>query len=154
MVVTMSEFEESLTINASPGQVWSTLADIGAIARWNPGVKHSEQTTVGDVGHGSCRRCDLGGKNYLAEEVVMFEPVSRITFRIVDTNLPFRSADIHFRIEPSGDAALVTVSPVYELKYGILGRILDSLVVGPMYRKGMRDLLRGLKADVEGDTPS
>ena len=150
----MSEFEESLTINTSPEQVWSTLADIGAIARWNPGVKHSKQTTAGDVGRGSCRRCDLGGKNYLAEEVVTFEPVSRITFRIVDTNLPFRSADIRFRIEPSGDASLITVSPVYELKFGILGKILDLLLVGPVYRKGMRDLLRGLKADVEGDTAS
>ena len=98
----MSEFTESITISASPEQVWAVLADIGSISVWNPGVEHSEQTNTGDVEVGATRRCELGGKNYLDEEVVVFEPHRRITIRITDTNLPFDSADIRFSLEPHG----------------------------------------------------
>ncbi len=145
----MSEFTESITISASPEQVWAVLADIGSISVWNPGVEHSEQTNTGDVEVGATRRCELGGKNYLDEEVVVFEPHRRITIRITDTNLPFDSADIRFSLEPHGGETIVTVSPDYQLKFGLVGRILDKLMVRAQYRKGMRGLLQGLKTHVE-----
>ena len=97
----MAAFTEKIIIDAPIEKVWSALADIGTISTWNPGVKESHQTTNGDVAIGSCRRCELGGKNYLDEEVILFEPLSKITFRITDTNLPFASADIRFSNEPS-----------------------------------------------------
>ena len=90
----MSEFEEIIAIEASPEKVWAVLADIGNIYLWNPGVVHSEQTSSGTVGVGSCRRCVLGYKSYLDEEVVVFEPSRQMTIRITDTNLPFKTADI------------------------------------------------------------
>jgi uncharacterized protein YndB with AHSA1/START domain len=147
----MSEFQETILINAPIAEVWAALADIGTISDWNPGVKASRQTTAGEVGAGSCRRCDLGGRNYLDEEVVSFEPGSNITFRITDTNLPFKTADIRFRLRAEGGATAVEVSPIYRLKFGVFGKILD-IAVKPAYRKGMRDLLRGLKQHVEGLT--
>ncbi len=149
----MSEFSESIHINAPIAQVWDVLADIGSIADWNPGVKKSHQTTSGEIANGSCRRCELGGKNYLDEEVVSFLPRSNITFRITDTNMPFETADIRFNLSSEGDATTVTVSPLYQLKYGVLGKILDSLVVRATYRKGMKGLLRGLKSHVETTVP-
>ena len=121
----VSEFKESITIRASPEEVWATLADIGSIHVWNPGVEHSERTSLGDVGVGATRHCELGGKNYLDEEVVVFEPRCQMTIRITDTNLPFASADIRFSLEPQGGQTKVTVSPDYRLKFGVLGRILD-----------------------------
>ncbi len=72
-----------------------------------------------------------------------------LTMRIVGTNLPFRSADIRFTLEDHGGETQVTVSPVYALKFGILGRVLDSLFVRRQYRRGMVNLLQGLKQNVE-----
>lgn len=145
----MSQFTESIEISASPEQVWDILADIGSICEWNPGVEHSEQTNPGDVGVGATRRCELGGKNYLNEEVVVFDSPRRLTIRITDTNLPFNSADIRFSLEPNGSDTIVTVSPDYQPKFGVVGRILDKLMVRAQYRKGMQGLLRGLKNHVE-----
>jgi uncharacterized protein YndB with AHSA1/START domain len=149
----MSEFTETIHINAPVAEVWAVLADIGTISDWNPGVKASRQTTDGEVTNGSCRSCDLGGKNYLDEEVVSFEPSSKITFRITDTNLPFASADIRFNLMIEGNGTVVEVSPLYKLKFGLFGRILDVLAVSATYRKGMRDLLQGLKSHVEATAP-
>ncbi len=145
----MSEFQENITISASPEQVWAVLADIGNIAEWNPGVEHSQQTSTGDVAVGATRRCELGGKNYLDEEVVLFEPYRRMTICVTDSNLPFESAYIRFMLEPSGEHTMVSVSPDYQLKYGWLGQLLDKLMVRTQYRKGMQGLLQGLKTYVE-----
>lgn len=68
---------------------------------------------------------------------------------LTDTNLPFKSADIRFNLTGDSDNTSVTVSPLYELKYGELGKILVTLMVRFAYRKGMKDLLRGLKQHVE-----
>ncbi len=150
----MTEFEEFVTISAPPEVVWATLADIGSIYVWNPGVVHSEQTTTGAVNVGARRRCDLGGKNYLNEEVIEFVKPHKLTIRITDTNLPFKTADIRFRLEGQGNETTVTVSPIYDLKFGWLGRLLDSLMVRRQYRKGMRGLLTGLKNHIESHDAS
>ena len=89
----------------------------------------------------------------MLEEVVTFDPNRQITFRITETNLPFKAADIHFRLSEAGDSTAVTVSPQYELKFGIIGRLLDAVLVRMAYRKGMRDLLQGLKERVEAAEP-
>lgn len=149
----MSAFSESVTIDADRGIVWDILADIGEIHRWNPGVLHSRLTFQTPDGLGSKRLCKLPGRRFLDEEVVAWKPQQQLTMRIVDSNLPFKSADIRFDL---ADGVLpgcveVTVSPEYQLKYGVLGRALNALFVRPAYRKGMKDLLRGLKHFVEGE---
>ena len=58
-------------------------------------------------------------------------------------------ADIGFTLMEESDETLVTVSPTYELKFGILGRELNRRFVRNQYRKGMADLLAGLKRHVE-----
>jgi len=63
--------------------------------------------------------------------------------------MPFKSANIHFTIEEKNEKTTVTVSPAYELKFGFLGRIMDTLVVRKMYLKGMKSLLKGLKKYIE-----
>lgn len=145
----MNEFAVNTTINASVSEVWAALADIGEIARWNPGVQASRTTSAQSEGIGACRHCDLGGKNYLDEEVVTWRENEAITFRVVGTNMPFDSADIRFTLTPQNKQTHVTCSPIYKLKYGIVGNVLDRLFVERTYKNGMVSLLAGLKQHVE-----
>jgi hypothetical protein len=73
--------------------------------------------------------------------------------RILGTSLPFKTVEIRFRLRPNldteGGGTAVSVSPVYELKYGPLGKVLDAFYVRGTYLKGMKALLRGLKDYVE-----
>ncbi len=145
----MGIFTEQITISASKEAVWKVLADIGAIHEWNPGVSDSRATTLGEIGLGSGRRCELGRKNYLDEKVVEWDPGEALTMRIVGTNMPFKTADIRFTLNERDDTTVVTVTPNYELKLGIIGRMFDVLLVRRVYRKGMIKLLEGLKIQVE-----
>lgn len=146
----MHTFTVETVIEAPASEVWETLADIGAINEWNPGVRASHVTTELETGHGSGRHCDLGGRNYLEEQVVEFDEGTRLTMRIVETNLPIESADIRFDLEDLGATTRVAVAPEYRLKFGPAGRLLDRLFVRRAYEKGMRALLGGLKRHVEG----
>jgi len=145
----MGEFEEQIIVSASPDKVWDVLADIGNIYLWNPGVVRSRLTTHGEVSVSACRLCNLGGKNYLDEEVIEFEKPHRLTMRVNDTNLPFKAAEIRFTVEPQGEKTVVKVSPKYQLKFGLLESILDTIIVRSQYRKGMQELLRGLRNHVD-----
>jgi uncharacterized protein YndB with AHSA1/START domain len=149
----MASFTTETKIEAPVEEVWNALADIGNIYRWNRGVVDSHLTSDEAAGIGAARYCDLGGNNYLDEQVVEWEHGERLTMRIVGTNLPFKTVDIRFRLRPNPDTdrggTAVSVSPVYELKYGPMGKILDAVYVRGTYLKGMKALLRGLKDYVE-----
>ena len=147
----MHTFSRHIHIDAPPEVVWHTLADIGSIHVWNPGVRDSHATSEEPTGLGATRRCDLGGRTYLDERVVGWEPMRRLTMRIEDTNLPFAHADIRFTLEPEGKGTRVGVSPEYRLRYGPLGALTDRLFVRRTYARGMDALLAGLKAHVETD---
>jgi uncharacterized protein YndB with AHSA1/START domain len=146
----MSTFTERTTIDATRQDVWAALADIGNIATWNPGLIGSHRTNDID-GVGGARHCDISTKHSLTEHVVEFEPAAAITFRITDSTLPFKTADIAFTLtdSPIRDHTEVTVSPTYTLRYGPIGRFLDTVAVRRSYRAGMRELLEGLKRHLE-----
>ncbi|MCB1917433.1 MAG: SRPBCC family protein [Rhodocyclaceae bacterium] len=146
----MSRFEETLTLSVTAGRAWAALADIGRIAEWNPGVVTSHRLDSGEVGTGARRRCELGGGAYLEEAVARFAPGREISFVITATNLPLASAEIHFRVAARDGGCAVTVAPEYRVQCGIVGRLADPLLVRPAYRHGMRRLLAGLKAHLEG----
>jgi len=144
----MHEFIVQEIINASVPQVWKALADIGNIYQWNPGVKKSHITN-NTIGLGGSRHCDLGGKNYLDEDVVKWEENKYLTMRITETNMPFKNADINFSLEAKDNGTQVSVQPVYELKFGPIGRFMNFVYVHGFYQKGMKSLLAGLKNHVE-----
>lgn len=148
----MAEFARSTLIDAPVDRVWRALDDIAAIEQWNPGVRESRLIGSRPSGEGAARFCDLGGRNYLHEEVVHHEPQRALTMRITETNLPFQHADIRFTLQPHGDGTRVTVSPVYRLRFGLLGSALDASYVRRTYSRGMAALLAGLKRHVEGAT--
>ncbi len=146
----MSTFTERTTIDAPRHCVWTALADIGNIATWNPGLIASHRTNDID-GLGGTRHCDISTRHSLTEHVVEFEPGTAITFRITDSTLPFKTADIAFTLTDSRirNRTELTVSPTYALKHGPIGRFLDTVAVRRNYRAGMRELLEGLKRHLE-----
>ncbi len=142
-----NSFSISTYIDTSASKVWSVLTDVGNIAQWHPGVKASYLTSKVQ-GLGASRHCDLGSKNYLDEQVVIYKPEQHLTFRITKTNLPM-TADIHFLLTPTARGTQVEVKPVYSVKGGLLGLVLDIFYVERSYKKGMQTLLSGLKKHVE-----
>ena len=145
----LHKFGVQADIEAPVDTVWKVLADIGTVARWNPGVSASRLTSAA-TGNGSSRRCDLGSNAFLEETVVTWQPREQLTMRVTNTNLPFTQADIHFRLTSiTAHSTTVTVTPEYRLKYGVYGELLNLVWVKKSYRQKMQALLHGLKKYAE-----
>lgn len=140
-------------VDAPVERVWTVLADIGGVHEWNPGVTSSHLTTDQREGVGTSRHCDLGGKKYVQEMAVDWDPHYRLTMRLVETNLPFTKADVRFMLRPAGTGTIVTVSPDYEVRFGTLGALLHRAFGERSYRTNMQALLTGLKQHVEAAGP-
>jgi uncharacterized protein YndB with AHSA1/START domain len=128
----------STTIEAPPERVWATLADLGSISRWNPGILSSHATSDARGGEGATRHCDLPGRRYLDERATEWREGESFVIRIVDSNLPLKSSSVRFAIEPVGEGTRVIVEPEYELRGGSLGRLLDRVAVRRLYARGFR----------------
>ena len=150
----MATFTKQTRIDASEDKVWDVLADIGSISKWNPGVKHSYLTSDAATGEGATRHCDLqrpGGKRigYLEERAFDWREGEAFRISIDETNLPLKTNVVSFVVRGNGEETVVAVSPEYEVKYGVLGKVMDSLIGRRQFEKGMENLLRGLKHYIE-----
>ena len=146
----MAHFSTQIRINATKGEVWAVLADFGGIYRWNPGVRHSFTTSESSHGLLATRHCELlNGDDYLDENILEWRDGESFKVNVYETNLPLYRNVVEFSIEADGSDTIVTVAPDYALKYGLLGRLMDRIAVGRKFKKGMSDLLAGLKHHIE-----
>ncbi len=146
----MAHFSTQIRINATKEKVWGVLADFGGIYRWNPGVRHSYSTSESNQGLLATRHCELlKGDDYLNEQILEWRDEQSFKVDIYETNLPLHRNVVEFSVEAEGSATIVTVAPDYTLKYGLLGWLMNQLVVRRKFQKGMEDLLIGLKYHIE-----
>ena len=146
----MAHFSAQIRINATKEKMWEVLADFGEIYRWNPGVRNSYSTS--ESGHGllATRHCELlKGDDYLDENILEWRDGECFKVNIYKTNLPLHRNVVQFSIEADESGTIVTVAPDYVLKYGLLGRLMNQIVVRRKFKKGMEDLLTGLKYHIE-----
>ncbi len=146
----MAHFSTQIRINATTEKVWEVLADFGGIYLWNPGVRHSYSISESNHGLLATRHCELlTSDDYLDEQILEWRDGESFKVAISDTNLPFHRSVVEFSVEADGNGTIVTVAPDYALKYGLLGRLMNQIVVRRKFKRGMEDLLKGLKYHIE-----
>ncbi len=146
----MGAFSTEIRIDAPREKVWEVLADLGGIHKWNPGVSHSHSTSESSGGEGATRHCDLSNPSgYLEERAFDWREGEGFKIDIFESSFPIERNVVEFTLRADGDGTIVTVTPDYRLKFGPIGALLDRLILGRQLRKGMGNLLAGLKYHVE-----
>ncbi len=152
------ELNGEILIEASKEKVWEVVADFGNVYLWSPVVVHSRSTSDVRDGIGATRHCDLTiSKASIEERVVDWVENERLRVEIFDGRRtpPFKEAWGEFTLEeiPDGGGTLTRLHLHYELKGGILGGVIDRLMVRRPYGKGLKLALAGLKYRVETGKP-
>ena len=152
----MTRVSHSIRIEAPTEDVWATLADLGAIQDYNPGVSRSYYTSEQREGVGASRHCDLIPFGEVEERIVEWRDGEAYTLEIYDGRKvpPFKKALGFISVEEDGSGSIARFALEYELKYGLLGRLLDLVMVRRQFSKVPKAVLRGLKRHVEGDERS
>ena len=139
----------NVNIDAPPDKVWSVLADLGSIYKWNPGVAKSHSTSELTQGEGATRHCDLDDKNHLEERAFDWREGESFKIDVFESTLPLASNIVSFQIAPAGDATRVSVTADYKLKFGPIGALMDVLFGKRMLQRGFDDMMAGLKHHIE-----
>ena len=161
VVVDMSHLERSIEINAEREAVWVIVADLGAVAEWNPGVVAADCGGA-TSGVGATRTCHLAPAGRLDEVVTEWIEGEQIWFAIGSRGA-IRSADMGLVLDETlPPAAVADAGPLgprpstqvtaivdYHLAFGPLGPVIDRLTVRRLMARMLDASLTGLKNHVE-----
>ena len=145
----MTILENSIHIDATPDRVWAALASLDLLEKYDPGVSRSEIVSAERTGPGSARRCDLRPGGWFKERVADWRPNEGLSFELYECTLPVRQLRHSYTLVADAGGTLVTQRMEYELKFGLVGRALDALMVRKKWIAGIRAFFTGLKRHVE-----
>jgi hypothetical protein len=112
-----------------PDRVWALLADLEAVARYNPGVRHAAIEGPERGGVGARRSCDLLPKGRVVERVTHWEEGRTLGLEVTESDWPIHFMRWVTRIEPREGGTRITQSLEYAVKFGPLGWLLDRLMM-------------------------
>ena len=144
---------KSIVINAPREDVWRVLADFGGVQNYNPGVARSRCTSSKKEGVGATRHCTFVARGSVEERIIEWQEGESYKVEIYQGEgvPPFEYAYGYLSAEPEGDGttARATMTIEYRLKMGLIGTLMDRLMVRSKFSKTIDHILAGLKHHVE-----
>ncbi|MBT8468693.1 MAG: SRPBCC family protein [Deltaproteobacteria bacterium] len=142
----MGKITVSGTMSHSVDRVWSMLDDFGSVYLWSAGVESSP--IIGGTperGVGAERLCTLYDGNRISERVIESVDERNLVVDIYDTTMPLKSARGRFDLEKTSDGGtLVRITFEYVVKYGVLGKVMDALIIKRSLKKSFDNMLAAL----------
>jgi hypothetical protein len=127
-------------------QVWSALSDFGGVHRFSAGVESSPiNPGTPSSGVGSERNCQLYDGNHIQERVTESIEEQKLGIEIFETSMPLESAAGTFTLSPTPSGGTrVSMEMNYVVKFGFVGRLMDSLMMKKMMTASLDGMLAGL----------
>lgn len=150
----MTTLANSITIDAPPDRVWAILVNLAELAEYDPTVAKVTVTSASSSGLGASREVTMrDGKHWFRERVSVFELGSALAFELTSCNFPIASLSHSYSFSESGSTTTVNQSMTYTPKLGLLGRLMDVIVIRRNTDNGIKAFLAGLKAHAETAPP-
>ena len=141
-----------ITINRPKNTVWEVLKEIGAIQNFHPLIKKSCTITESENGMGTTRSCVLIPMGEMIEEVVEWDEGNSFVMEVIGGKMlpPYRFMTGRINLSESGNQTKVSFTFSYRLKLGLIGKMMNVLIIRPQFKKAPPMYVKGLKAYVEG----
>lgn len=120
------------------------LADLEAVERYNPTVRSVQIQGAQERGVGAKRTCQLSPSGRVTERVTTWEEGRAVGLEVVESDWPIVFMRWVTRVESLEGGARLTQSLEYEVKFGIVGRLLDFLVMKRKLTSTLDEVLRSL----------
>lgn len=146
----MATIRNEIIINGPIEKIWQALTEIEWLEKYDPTVKASKALTVTTNGLGAKRKVDmLDGKNWFEEYCTIHQPHEALTYELTACSFPIHKLKHSYSFETVGDQTRVKQVMEYEMKFGVLGNIMDALMVRNQSDKGIKKFFAGLKSFIE-----
>ena len=146
----MATLHNEITVNASIDKIWNMLTDLELLDQYDPTVKKSTLISPEKTGMGAKRKVNmLDGKNWFEEKVTVWEPNEALTYQLTDCSFPMKGLKHSYRFEKVGTQTKVMQTMEYTVKFGLLGKVLDALMIRKQTDGGIKKFFAGLKRSEE-----
>ena len=146
----MTTLNNEITVNSSIEKVFKALAEMEGLEQLDPNVKKSTSLSQISSGQGAKRKVDMkDGKNWFEEKVTDYKPNESITYELTACSFPVETLKYTYTMARIGNQTKVKQVMAYKIKFGLFGKILDSLMIRKQYNKGIQGFFIGLKEYVE-----
>lgn len=148
----MTTITRKIWVDAPKDKVWAALADFGGVYKFNPNVPTSFSTSDENEGVGATRHCDLAipGAS-LEERIINWKEGESYTIEIYEGKMqpPMKFAYGTLGVEEEAGGTIVTGTMEYEMKYGVLGFLMNQMMLKSQLIKAWERVFAGLKYYVE-----
>jgi len=146
----MATIKNQISINASVESIWNILANMELLDKYDPTVKKSTLISPQNTGIGAKRKVDmLDGKNWFEEKITVFVPNQALTIELTDCSFPIKGLKHSYTFEKAGNQTIVKQVMEYTVKFGLLGKLLDALMIKKQSDAGIKKFFTGLKQYAE-----
>lgn len=143
----MTTLHNEITINAPIEKIWGALSEIETLEKYDPTVKRSIAITSIKTGLGAKRKVEMrDGKNWFEEEVTDWKVNEALTFELRACSFPVEWLRHNYSFEANGSQVTVKQIMKYKVKFGLLGKLLDALMIRKQSDNGIKKFLAGLKS--------
>ena len=139
-----------ITINAPIEKIWQLLSELEMLDKFDPTVKKSTLLSTEKTGIGAKRKVlMLDGKNWFEENVTAFKSHEALTYQLTDCSFPITGLKHSYSFEKIGGQTKVKQVMEYTVKFGLLGKLLDAMMIRKQTESGINKFFVGLKAYAE-----
>ena len=145
----MQRVEVSEIVQASAEQVWKVIGDYNNIHVFHPFVEKAVQMNDKASGLGAVRQCNLYNNTSVLEEVVAWDEGRSFTVKNQQAPL-VGEIEGGMRLEPiNTEITRVTIFLSYTPKWGIIGKLLNALLLKFAFKSVLNKVLASLKHHIE-----
>ena len=145
----MTTLQHEIKINAPIEKVWSVLTDLEQVGEYNPMVKSVKYITVKKTGIGAGRECQFEPKGSGKERITSIDEMKSLSMEMYESDLPLKFMKwTNYLTSDNGTTSLKTITE-YKMRFGILGSIMDSLMMKSKFNKTLDEVFISLKKYIE-----
>ena len=146
----MSTLINSITIDAPIDRIWSILTDLELLDKTDPTVKKANLISEIKTGlHAKRKVLMQDGKNWFDEMITVFNPNEKLVYQLTDCSFPIKGLKHTYSFEIIGNQTKVQQVMEYTVKFGLMGVLLDKIMIGKQFNSGINLFLNGLKTYAE-----
>lgn len=154
-----SKADAEVIVNLPRAEVWQRLRDLSIAHKYVPGLRDCRLTTEKKEGVGASRRVYATSGMELDETVTEWNEGKGFVIKLHDGAKPpppiFTEARFHYILEDApGGQTVFRPTMTYTIKWGVLGAVLDKLLLNMIIRSNMKKVGLGLKQFYETGKPS
>ena len=146
----MGKLINDITINAPIDKIWNVLTDLELLDKTDPTVKKATLISENKTGLEAKRKVLMqDGKNWFDEKITVFKPNEELVYQLTDCSFPIKGLKHTYSFQKIGNQTKVQQVMEYTAKFGLLGLLMDKMMIGKQFNSGINKFLNGLKTYAE-----